>query len=310
MGKAAAFGAGALILIVVLLGAAAAGVSSLFSFGSGSGAAPSSDALADIPAAYLLLDMRAAASCPGLPWSVLAGIGKVETDFARIPDMVSPDGAVGPMQFLPATFAQYANPVPPGGASPATPWDPADAVYAAARMLCAGGARNNTHLYQAIYSYNHADWYVAEVLSYAQKYAAASGEGAAGTAAGGSASATAIDYAHGQLGIPYQWAGDGPGVNGSIGFDCSGLTQAAYQAAGIALPRTAQAQYDATAKIPAGAALAPGDLVFYGTSATAITHVGLYIGNGLMIDAPHTGAVVRIEAYTWSDYIGATRPAS
>jgi cell wall-associated NlpC family hydrolase len=117
---------------------------------------------------------------------------------------------------------------------------------------------------------------------------------------------TAIDYARAQLGLPYLWGGDGPAA-GDSGFDCSGLTRAAYAAARIALPRTAQTQYETGPLLPPGSPLLPGDLVFYGTP-TAVHHVGLYIGDNLMINAPHRGAAVRIEDYHWSDYLAATRP--
>ncbi|MDT7581023.1 MAG: hypothetical protein QOK35_2287, partial [Pseudonocardiales bacterium] len=76
----------------------------------------------------------------------------------------------------------------------------------------------------------------------------------------------AITTAMGQLGLPYVWGGDGP-TNGDAGFDCSGLTTFAYAAAGVGLPRTAHTQYYAGLHVPPGAALQPGDLVFYGTPA-------------------------------------------
>lgn len=116
----------------------------------------------------------------------------------------------------------------------------------------------------------------------------------------------AINYACGQRGLPYVWGGNGPQDGG---FDCSGLTKAAYAAAGITLPRTADAQYHAGPLVPAGQLLLPGDLVFYGTS-TNIHHVGLYIGGGLIVDAPDFGQVVKTEPYRFSgdDYFGATRP--
>jgi hypothetical protein len=119
---------------------------------------------------------------------------------------------------------------------------------------------------------------------------------------------SAIDYARAQLGLPYQWGGDGP-AHGDTGFDCSGLTQAAYAAAGIRLPRTAQAQYQTGPTLPPGTSPEPGDLVFYGTPAT-VHHVGLYIGNDLMIDAPHRGTPIRIEDFRWKDYLAPTRPAA
>ena len=83
-------------------------------------------------------------------------------------------GAEGPMQFEPATFAAYDEPVPPGGASPPSPYDPTDAVYAAARLLCADGAAGGADLSGAVYAYNHSASYVAEVLALAQTYAAVS----------------------------------------------------------------------------------------------------------------------------------------
>jgi len=93
------------------------------------------------------------------------------------------------------------------------------------------------------------------------------------------------------------------------GWDCSGLTRAAYLAAGIDLPRTAQTQYEAGPVVLPGQPLQIGDLVYYGT-ATNIHHVAIYIGNGQMISAPGQGKVVHLAPYRWTgdDYFGATRP--
>ncbi|PYC68368.1 hydrolase Nlp/P60 [Streptomyces tateyamensis] len=270
--------------------------------------APSATALAQIPLAMLTRYQQAAPSCPGLPWTVLAAIGKIETDHGRAPNQVSSAGAVGPMQFLPDTFNQYAQPVPPGGANPPTPWDPTDAIHAAARLLCANGARDARDLHAAIYSYNHADWYVEQVLAQAREYAHSTEQQALPLPPNRTA-ATAIAFAHSKIGTPYEWGGIGePGH----GYDCSGLTQAAYASAGIALPRVAQDQHDATHQLPDTAPLLPSDLVFYGASPAAITHVGLYIGGGQMIDAAHTGTTVRTEPFRHpgDHYLGATRPAS
>ncbi|WP_308298699.1 C40 family peptidase [Streptomyces sp. GESEQ-35] len=104
------------------------------------------------------------------------------------------------------------------------------------------------------------------------------------------------------------WGGDGPAEGG---FDCSGLTQAAYRTAGITIPRVAQAQYDAGLRLPQGEQLSPGDLLFFGTSPGNITHVSLYTGHGNAIDAPRPSAVVR-EGPANTDtpsFQGATRPA-
>ena len=310
MGKIAAGVAGLVALLVIL---AAAGAGSLISGFGGGTQQPNSSALSDIPPDYLLLYREAAATCPGLPWSVLAAIGKVETDHGRstLPGVHSGTnsaGAAGPMQFLLPTFnaVVHRTPPPPGGATPPSPYNPHDAIYAAAAYLCESGARNGKDIPGAIKTYNHADWYVAEVLTQAQAYVSAAGLGA--QTAPGPAALEAINYAEGQLGLPYEWGGDGPAA-GDAGFDCSGLTKAAYAAAGIPLPRVAQEQYDAGPHVPAGQALEPGDLVFYGT-ARDIHHVGLYIGGGQMIDAPRPGKPVRIEGYRYAgdDFMGATRP--
>ena len=100
-----------------------------------------------------------------------------------------------------------------------------------------------------------------------------------------------LQFARAELGEPYRWGGSEPG-----GFDCSGLVQYVYDKAGIKLPRVAQEQYNATRHVTANESLLPGYLVFFGQSATEITHVGIYLGEGKMLDAPHTGAQVRVES--------------
>jgi cell wall-associated NlpC family hydrolase len=115
----------------------------------------------------------------------------------------------------------------------------------------------------------------------------------------------ALQHALAQLGTPYVWGAEGP-----YAFDCSGLTQAAYLSAGITLPRVAQQQYDAGPWVSAGEALQPGDLVFFGNGPDDVSHVGIVAGPGLMIDAPHSGAVVRFDSYERASYVGATRPAA
>ncbi len=89
------------------------------------------------------------------------------------------------------------------------------------------------------------------------------------------------------------------------GFDCSGLTQWAWRQAGVDLPRTAAAQYDAVAHVPLSD-LQPGDLVFWGYG--GISHVGMYVGGGNIIDAPDTGELVRIQAIWNNGLVGAGRP--
>jgi membrane-bound lytic murein transglycosylase B len=113
---------------------------------------------------------QAATTCPGLSWTVLAAIGQVESGHGRNPSMSSA-GALGPMQFLPSTFASYAVDGDHDGRLDIM--SPGDAIYTAAHYLCANGAGGGGQaLYDAIWHYNHADWYVQMVLALAQKYAA------------------------------------------------------------------------------------------------------------------------------------------
>ena len=125
---------------------------------------------AGAPANYLnLFKASAAKYCPGMSWTVLAAIGQIESgDGAN--NGPSSAGALGPMQFMPATWAEWGI---NGFGPPGSPdiMNPLDAVPSAARMLCAAGAGNPPTLSQAIFAYNHADWYVAEVLALASEYA-------------------------------------------------------------------------------------------------------------------------------------------
>ena len=123
------------------------------------------------PANYLTLYQESAAQyCPGLSWTVLAAIGEIESDDGQNMGPSSA-GALGPMQFLPSTWATWGT---DGFGDTGAPdiWNPYDAVPSAARMLCAdGAARGGQSLWNAIFDYNHASWYVDEVLTLAQEYA-------------------------------------------------------------------------------------------------------------------------------------------
>lgn len=173
---------GATVGLVVLVASAVSGVvAAVFSSGGpASGTEPSPAAISDIPGNYLAVYQQAAPTCPGLDWSVLAGIGKIETNHGRLdaPGVhqgINGSGAGGPMQFLQPTFAAVVrnHPPPPGGAQPPSRYNPHDAIYTAAGYLCDGGARDNRDLRAAIYQYNHADWYVRQVLDTATAYRAA-----------------------------------------------------------------------------------------------------------------------------------------
>jgi hypothetical protein len=122
-----------------------------------------------IPATYLDLYRRAATTCVGLPWTVLAGIGTLETRNGQNIH-TSIGGAEGPMQFLPSTWGRWGYDA--DGDGNANINDPVDAVFSAARYLCAVGAgRGGQALDDAIYSYNHAWWYVRDVILMANRFA-------------------------------------------------------------------------------------------------------------------------------------------
>ncbi|MDQ0405866.1 NlpC/P60 family protein [Streptomyces sp. NPDC000349] len=113
-----------------------------------------------------------------------------------------------------------------------------------------------------------------------------------------SRAAAAVAYAYQKLGSPYVWGATGPDA-----FDCSGLTQAAYRAAGASLPRTTYAQIDAGRRV-ARSELLPGDLVFF---YSGISHVGIYVGKGQMIHAPNPSAPVRVAPVDQMPFAGAAR---
>ncbi|NJQ07503.1 C40 family peptidase [Streptomyces lonarensis] len=115
----------------------------------------------------------------------------------------------------------------------------------------------------------------------------------------GSRAAQAVAFAQGQLGKPYGWGATGPSA-----FDCSGLTQAAWQAAGVSLPRTSHSQIGAGARVSRDQ-LSPGDLVFY---YPGLTHVGMYVGNGQIIHASRPGTPVRYAPVDSMPFAGAARP--
>ncbi|MCY7340748.1 MAG: C40 family peptidase, partial [Pseudonocardia sp.] len=116
-------------------------------------------------------------------------------------------------------------------------------------------------------------------------------------------------FALAQIGLPYVWGGDGPAA-GHAGFECSGLTTAAFAAAGVRLPRTAHTQYLAGPTVAPGAALQPGDLLFHGVP-SCVHHVGLHLDDGVMVNAPTFGKPVQLAYYRWrgDDYLGAGRPS-
>lgn len=164
--------------------------------------APSPTALADIPGTLLPVYQEAAARC-GLSWTVLAAVGKVETDHARstLPGVqrgANAAGAAGPMQIGIRGRAgntwggDPVRSVPPhlpygtdgNGDGVADVYDPVDAIHSAAVYLCDHGAGDSARLRDAIWAYNHADWYVDLVLEVAAGYADLAAEASASVAAG------------------------------------------------------------------------------------------------------------------------------
>jgi cell wall-associated NlpC family hydrolase len=276
------------------------------------GLTPAAGVASDIPADYLALYQRAGVRY-GVPWPVLAAIGSTESDHGRdkapgIRSGANGSGAMGPMQFKAATWAAYG--VDGNGDGKKDVYDPADAIAGAAHLLKADGAPD--HLDKALFQYNHADWYVKKIRALATSYASGQSPEALASAAAGCAAialppnavaAHVIAYARAQLGKPYVWGAEGPDA-----FDCSGLSMMAYRQAGIALPHNAAAQWNSLPHVPPGHEQ-PGDLVFFVTdgSASAPGHVGIFIGNGQMIEAPNHTAPVRISTVNRPDRVGYAR---
>jgi len=312
-GPATVATAAALLLLIAAVIAGAAGAITGQEAAGCTAQPAASSAAAAIPANYLA-DFKKAGTQYNVPWTVLAAIGEVESgDGAN--DGPSSAGALGPMQFEPPAWALYGD----GGDI----MNPGEAIPAAARLLAASGAPGN--LQQAIFAYNHSESYVQLVLSWAARYSAA---GAQAISAAGSAvcqqaalgplpAGTAgkiLAYAEAQLGKGYQYGATGPDA-----FDCSGLAMMAYRAAGIAIPRTSQAQWDWGRQIPASQ-VQPGDLVFFagydGTPA-APGHVGIVLDPAAhtMINAYAGSFPVEVDVYGLptskgglSPVVGFTRP--
>jgi murein DD-endopeptidase MepM/ murein hydrolase activator NlpD len=139
---------------------------------------------------------REAGAAYGIPWQVLAAINKVESNFGRNMGPSSA-GAIGWMQFMPSTWLRWG--VDADGDGVADPWRAADAIYAAARYLAASGGQ--TDISRAVYSYNHAQWYVDEVLATARLFESGGAVTVDRLQQGLSASSAAVDAASGELAV-------------------------------------------------------------------------------------------------------------
>ncbi|MFJ8312268.1 MULTISPECIES: NlpC/P60 family protein [unclassified Streptomyces] len=301
-------------LLVVGTYSAAAGIASGLGGGSGVGLAKGA-----VPAAYQAIVQKWGNLCPALNPALLAA--QLYQESGWDPKVVSPAGALGIAQFIPSTWETHG--IDGNGDGKRDIWDPADAIPSAASYDCELAkyvkdvpgdtsdnmlAAYNAGAYRVIKaggvpSISETQGYVKTIRSLEKSFTRPVGRVQPSQQAAG-----AIYFAQQKLGTPYLWGGEGTPEQGGR-FDCSGLTQAAYQTVGITLPRVANDQYNAGPH-PARNELLPGDLVFFSTdlgNSRAIHHVGLYVGGGYMINAPYTGAVIRFDKIDAPDYFGATR---
>jgi cell wall-associated NlpC family hydrolase len=300
----------------------------------------------DIPPQYVRWVQRAGEECPQITPPVVAA--QIQAESGWDPRAVSSKGALGISQFLPGTFATWGrNDDGTGNVSPFNPADAimAQGRYdcaLAARMttLRSQGAVSGSVLDLTLAAYNTGPGNVelagappANTVSYYQQIeslaaskfsqptAAASAPLAGGSvgstpggAAGSQAGQAAVATAESALGTPYQYGGScgDPHGRSPLGWcDCSSLVQMAWAAAGVAIPRTTYEQWRVGASVASVSQLVPGDLIFIpGSDATAAGpgHVGMYIGNGLLINAPHTGTVVQVAPVSsWASQVVAMR---
>jgi cell wall-associated NlpC family hydrolase len=187
----------------------------------------------DQPPAFLIPIYKAAAHRYHVPWRILAAINFIESDYGRNMG-TSSAGAVGWMQFMPSTWAEYGVDVDHRGAP--NPYNPHDAIYAAARYLQANGARHD--LRSAIFGYNHATWYVNEVMA----TAAVIGDNPVHADARTNQQLGAmLTMARLLNGDPYVWGGGHGGWQFVGGYDCSGFVSKVLHAAGyLSEPQTTQ----------------------------------------------------------------------
>jgi cell wall-associated NlpC family hydrolase len=191
------------------------------------------------PPAFLIPIYKAAGRRYHVPWQVLAAINSIESDYGRNV-ATSTSGAIGWMQFMPATWLEYGVDVDRRGRPDAgrpNPYDPQDAIFSAARYLAANGARH--HLRKAIFAYNHATWYVDEVIVTAARI---TGRGSRPDASA-RLKLDAMRTMTGLLnGLPYIWGGGHGGWEIAPGYDCSGFVSAVLHAAGyLTVPVTTEA---------------------------------------------------------------------
>ena len=281
-----------------------------------------------VPAAYLPWVLSAGALCGVITPAVITAQDQVESGWN--PRAVSPAGAEGIAQFLPGTFATWGQ--DSDGTGDVSPFDPADAIMAQGRYDCSlaslmsalegAGQVSGDVLSLALASYNAGPGAVEAahgVPAYAAGYAQsieslASTKYAGAVAADSGAGEVAVAAAESALGTPYQYGGscaDPHGPDPSAWCDCSSLVQMAWAAAGVSLPRTTYQQVDVGTPVTSVADLEPGDLIFIPGSDGTVSdpgHVGMYVGDGYLINAPQTGQVVQFATVaSWEGQIVALR---
>lgn len=285
-----------------------------------------------VPPQYAPWVEKAAGACPGLPAPVLAAQLKQESGFN--PNARSPAGAQGIAQFMPGTWKTWATDADGDGA--ASPLDPPDAITAQGRFMCSLLKKAKRSGYPgepielALAGYN-AGWgavqkyrgvppesfakgqtyhYVRNIMASAKRFTASAGTSSAVDLPAGYTVPTdtppqvrtAIAWALKQKGGWYHLGGtctDAHGSNSAHWCDCSSLMQQAYKAAGVTISRTTFTQVDEGEAVNIDAPQ-PGDLVFTpGSDGTASSpgHVGMYIGENRIIEAPRTGVKTRIVTY-------------
>ncbi|MGW2681088.1 C40 family peptidase [Streptomyces sp. NPDC001436] len=332
------------VIAMALMAALVAGV--------GADSAAAAGTLRGVPPEFEPWILKAVAECEHqeLSPALMAAQLQQESGFSTSRTTVSYAAAKGPAQFVDGTWATYRNDADGNGR--ADPFDVGDAVIAQGRYMCsligdakASGIGDDARRL-ALAGYNAgwgavlrfhgvppaswADgqtyWYVTNIMKTMKDY-----EGAPLLTVGGSSAGShALRRAVARIGTPYAYGGGGPagpspgfcdGGNGfvggrctasaTVGFDCSSLIQYAYWPH-TQLPRTAAAQYKATAHRPVSRGeLRPGDLLFWAHRNGSIYHVALYAGNGQVVHAPRTGRQVEVvpldSAMPSADYRGATR---
>ncbi len=184
----------------------------------------------NLPPQYLIPIYRAAGRRYHVPWQLLAAINRMETDYGR--DLsVSSAGAIGWMQFEPGTWEEYGVAVDRHDKvvrGRGNPYNPRDAIFAAARYLRASGATRNVP--RAVFAYNHADWYVTQVLSIAQQINV---HGLHRRSGHNHKIGTMVATARLLNGMPYAWGGGHAGWGISNGYDCSGFVSMVLHSAGF-----------------------------------------------------------------------------